>query len=101
MVIRTRTITIEEQSCDLCGTEIDKHFNEMLGKCDECKRDICPRCMGVYKAEVSKFRGYSGTTLPMETLSKTLCLDCGIKFEAKLIDTGLVNKKVECKTNNS
>jgi hypothetical protein len=97
MVLKTRTIKIEEKFCDICGAEIDEHFNEPLGKCDECKRDICPRCIGIYKAEVSKFKGYSGTALPIETLSKTLCLDCGTKFEAKLIEAGLIYRRVSKK----
>ncbi|KKM83685.1 hypothetical protein LCGC14_1306970, partial [marine sediment metagenome] len=68
--------------------QIFDYFGKELGKCEECGRNICPCCVGVYKAEVSKFKGTSGTTLPEEALSKTLCLECGVRFEAKLIECG-------------
>ncbi len=86
---KTRTLKITERFCDLCGEEIEEHFGQELGKCPQCQRDICPRCIGVYKAEVSKFRGYSGTTLPLTHYSKTLCLECGILYEETLIKSGL------------
>ena len=90
---KTRTIKVVEEFCDLCGEEITEHFGEALGKCPECHRDICPRCTGVYKAEISKFKGYSGVTLPLRKFSRTLCLECGIKFEAKLVEFGLTLKQ--------
>ena len=89
-MIKTRTIKVEEQFCDVCGAEITEHFGEPIGKCEDCKRDICPRCMGIYKAEVSRFKGYSGIT--DKTLTKALCLECGTKFEAKLISIGFITK---------
>ena len=83
-MIKTRTVKIREVFCDLCGEEITEHFGEELGKCPDCGRDICPHCIGSYKAEVSKFRGYSGTTLPI--LIFKCCLECGLKFETRLIE---------------
>lgn len=90
---KTRTIKITERFCDICGDEITEHFGEQLDKCPECGRDMCPKCTGFYKAEVQKFKGYSGTTLPIHTLSKVLCLECGIKFDCKLVEFGLTLAK--------
>lgn len=90
---KTRKITITETKtfCNTCNSEITAHFGSTLGRCDTCKKDICPRCTGVYTVKVSKFKGNSGDTLPY--LEKILCLDCGLRFESKLLITlGLRHK---------
>ncbi len=95
MAVRIRKIEIKETFCDSCGSIIEDVFNESLPpKCPDCGKTICSRCRGYYKTEVSKFRGHSGTTLPIQILSRTLCLECGVKFEAKLLELGLSLKPV-------
>lgn len=90
---KTRTEKIEETFCDLCGEQIEEHFDQELGKCADCGREICPRCIGYYEATVTKFRGHSGTTVPDLKLSRSLCLECGIKYEVKLLELGLTLKQ--------
>ena len=90
-MIKTRTIKVTERFCDLCTIKIDE-CDGLPDRCPDCGKHICPRCTGYYKATVSKFHGYSGTTKPLTKISKILCLECGIKFEGKLLELGMALK---------
>ncbi len=91
---RTRTIKVEELFCDHCDEEITDHFGSPPGTCQDCGCEICPRCMGIWEGTISRFKGCSGTTFPEAALSRKLCLECGVKFEAMLIEAGFQLRRV-------